>query len=237
MQGYIKLDRKMTEWEWYLDTNTKVLFLHMLFRANWKDQSFMGHEIIRGSFVSSINRLSVETGLSERQVRTAIKHLKSTGEVTSKSTNKFTVFTVTNYDKYQCDDKQNDNQATSKRQASDKQVTTIERKKESKKDKKVISNSAKSKTFTPPTQSEVQDYCKQRSNNVDPERFIDFYSAKGWMIGRNKMKDWKAAVRTWERKDKSNDPGRKVEPVKREKTWSEEAREIAEQYTGGFEGF
>lgn len=56
--------------------------------------------------------------------------------------------------------------------------------------------------FTPPTLQEVQVYCMSRHNNVDPEKFIDFYSAKGWMIGKNKMKDWKAAVRTWEKGEK-----------------------------------
>ncbi len=58
--------------------------------------------------------------------------------------------------------------------------------------------------FTPPTLEEVAEYCKQRNNGVDPQKWYDFYSAKGWMIGKNKMKDWKAAVRTWE---KSNDFG------------------------------
>jgi len=55
--------------------------------------------------------------------------------------------------------------------------------------------------FTPPTLQEVTDYCSERNNNVDPQAFIDFYSSKGWMIGKNKMKDWKACVRTWERHD------------------------------------
>jgi hypothetical protein len=62
----------------------------------------------------------------------------------------------------------------------------------------------KSHGFTPPTLEEVAEYCKQRNNSVDPQKWYDFYSAKGWMIGKNKMKDWKAAVRTWE---KSNDFG------------------------------
>lgn len=61
----------------------------------------------------------------------------------------------------------------------------------------------KTKNFIPPTVDEVRDYCDERMNNVDPEQFVDFYSAKGWMLGKNKMKDWKAAVRTWERKEKS----------------------------------
>ena len=54
--------------------------------------------------------------------------------------------------------------------------------------------------FTPPSIDEVRAYCEERGNNVDPQRFIDFYAAKGWMVGRNKMKDWKAAVRTWEQR-------------------------------------
>lgn len=53
--------------------------------------------------------------------------------------------------------------------------------------------------FRPPTRDEVETYCKERGNHVDVDRFIDFYTAKGWMIGKNLMKDWKAAVRTWER--------------------------------------
>ena len=59
------------------------------------------------------------------------------------------------------------------------------------------------KRFLPPSIQEVQAYCRERGNNVDPERFIDFYSSKGWMVGKNPMKDWKAAVRTWEKSDYS----------------------------------
>ena len=57
----------------------------------------------------------------------------------------------------------------------------------------------KNNRFIPPTLEEVSAYCKERNNNVDAERFIDFYESKGWMIGKSKMKDWKASVRTWER--------------------------------------
>ena len=60
----------------------------------------------------------------------------------------------------------------------------------------------KSKIFTPPTLEDVQAYCQERGNNVDAERFIDFYTSKGWMVGKNPMKDWKACVRTWEKSSK-----------------------------------
>ena len=59
----------------------------------------------------------------------------------------------------------------------------------------------KRKRFSPPTLEEVKDYCFERGNQVDAEQFIDFYSSKGWMVGKNPMKDWKACVRTWEKRN------------------------------------
>lgn len=58
--------------------------------------------------------------------------------------------------------------------------------------------------FAPPTREEVAAYCQERQNNVDPQRWYDYYCANGWMVGKNKMKDWKAAVRTWERNQYGN---------------------------------
>lgn len=59
-------------------------------------------------------------------------------------------------------------------------------------------NTLKEKRFTPPSVSEVKEYCDERKNGISAEEFVDFYSSKGWMVGKNRMKDWKAAVRTWE---------------------------------------
>ena len=63
------------------------------------------------------------------------------------------------------------------------------------------------KYFNKPKLSEVKDYCFERNNNIDAEAFIDFYESKGWMVGKNKMKDWKAAVRTWEKKNYNKPKG------------------------------
>ena len=60
----------------------------------------------------------------------------------------------------------------------------------------------RSTAFKPPTVEEVREYCKERGNEVDPETFVDFYASKGWMVGKTKMKDWKAAIRTWERSER-----------------------------------
>ena len=60
----------------------------------------------------------------------------------------------------------------------------------------------KPKTFTPPTPEEVNAYCQERNNGIDGNEFVDFYQSKGWLVGKSKMKDWKAAVRTWEKSRK-----------------------------------
>ena len=76
-------------------------------------------------------------------------------------------------------------------------------------------NNNKQKRFMPPTVEEVKKYCSQRGNNVDAQNFVDFYTAKGWRVGNNPMKDWQACIRTWERRDKTQSfsPQKKVLPA------------------------
>ena len=126
MSDYIKLYRSLIDWEWYKNINTKVLFIHMLLKANWKDGRFEGKIIPRGSFVSSLSKLSDETDLTIREVRTAISHLENSGELTSKRHSKYSVFTIKNYELYQG----SDNQTTINRHSDDIQTTTIEEYKE-----------------------------------------------------------------------------------------------------------
>ena len=121
-QSYIKLNRKIVDWEWYSDINTCRLFIHMLLKANWKDGNFKGKQIPRGSFASSFGKLAEETQLTVDEVRTAVKHLISTKEITKHGYSKFTVFTVKNYDAYQIVPSNLPN----KSQAVPKQLPTIE---------------------------------------------------------------------------------------------------------------
>lgn len=189
---YIKLSRNILSWEWYSDINTCRLFIHMLLKANWREGNFRGTTVPRGSFVSSIGKLSEETQLTPDEVRTAIKHLISTKEITKQSYNKYTVFTVKNYDLYQSVP----SKIPDSSQAIPKLFPTIEEKKEG--NIKEDTNVSKKK-FVPPSVDEVRAYCAERNNGIDPQSFIDFYESKGWMVGKNHMRDWKAAVRTWER--------------------------------------
>lgn len=82
----------------------------------------------------------------------------------------------------------------------DSHATDKDKDKEKEKDKEEV-KPKKRVLFTPPTVDEVKAYCLERNNKIDAQTFIDFYEAKGWMIGANKMKDWKAAVRTWEKRN------------------------------------
>lgn len=225
---FIKLYRKFTEWEWYSDISVSRLFLHLILTVNWTDKKWQGICIERGSRVASYQVLATETGLSVKQVRTAIKKLESTGEVAIKSTNKYSVFTVKNYDLYQAKGKQEADNG----QAEDKQRATTKESKEVKKEK---NNNIK--RFTPPTYEQVSTYCKERNNTVDAERFLDFYESKGWMVGKNKMKDWKAAVRNWERSSKQGAKTAKTNQFhnfeEREYDYDELEKQLFEKQLGG----
>jgi predicted phage replisome organizer len=70
----------------------------------------------------------------------------------------------------------------------------------------------KAKRFTPPTLEEVQAYCIERNNNVDAQHFIDYYTSNGWLVGKNKMKNWQAAIRTWERNGYSSSKPKTSKP-------------------------
>lgn len=120
---YIKVFRRMLKWEWYTDTNTKVLFLHCLLKANWRDTKWRGRVVRRGEFITSLPSLSKETGLTVQEVRTALNHLKSTGELTDKTYSKFRVITINSYDEYQTINRQSNRQSTGNQQATNRQVT------------------------------------------------------------------------------------------------------------------
>lgn len=122
MNGAIFLDRKILDWEWYTNINTKVVFIHLLLKANWKDARWQGKIIKRGQLVTSIPSLCTALELTPREVRTALEHLCTTGEIDRQTTSKYSVITVLNYDLYQSSDRQ----TTVKRQSNDSLTTTNE---------------------------------------------------------------------------------------------------------------
>lgn len=199
-EAFIKIYNKMLNWEWYDDKNTRILFIHCLLRANWKSGSWHGIDYKAGEFITSLPTLATETCLSVRQVRVALDHLKLTGELTDRRQGNVRIITVVKWNEYQSCDRPNDIPMTDQCQTNDRPMTAD---KEYKNIKNIKNKEYKNniKRFIPPSLEEVRAYCEERKNRVDPQHFIDFYASKGWMVGKNHMKDWKASVRTWERRD------------------------------------
>ena len=141
-ESYIKLFRKFKEWEWYDDINTKVLFLHLLLSVNYKDKKWKGQEIKKGEIITSLNHLAEETHLTKQQIRTSLSRLKSTQEITYKTTHSYTHITIVNWRKYQCCEENITQQITHKstnEQHSDNTAITLtkERKKERKEENNI----------------------------------------------------------------------------------------------------
>lgn len=138
-EGYVKLPRTMLEWGWLDDGNTVRVYLVLLLSANWKDTEWHGIKLKRGQLITSYPKLAEKCSLSVQEIRTAFNHLKSTGDITVKTTSKFSIVTVNNYDiPEETADKatvkqQADNiQSTDNRQTVNSQSTTEEERKEEK---------------------------------------------------------------------------------------------------------
>ena len=135
-EGWIKLQRKLKEWEWYKDSKMVHLFIHLLLSANIEKRRFRGYDIEKGQLVCGLKKLNDDTGISEQSLRTCIKKLKSTGELTVKSTNEFTVVTLVNYEFYQGTEKKLTGKSTGKltneQQTTNKRLTTIKEEEERK---------------------------------------------------------------------------------------------------------
>jgi len=120
MSGWIKLHRQFLDWEWYDEPNTMRLFLHLILKANHKPKKYRGVLIQPGEVMTGLDLLSKELNLSMQQIRTSINRLKSTNEITNKTSPKGSIIQIVNYDKYQVAT----NEITNEQQTSNKQVTT-----------------------------------------------------------------------------------------------------------------
>lgn len=122
--GWIKLHRKMTDWEWYTDVPTKTLFIHLLLTANSKPGKWRGIDVPVGAKITSREKLSKETGLSQQQIRTALNKLESTNEVTKSTAATYTLIKLTNYEKYQLSNQVSNQPATNEQPSINQPATT-----------------------------------------------------------------------------------------------------------------
>lgn len=139
--GYIKDHRTLLSWGWFKDPFTAHLWEYLRLAANWDERIFKGHTIGRGQLVTSYPSMADATGMSVQNVRTAVKHLKQTGEISMKSYRDFSIITITNYEKYQSDQQSvnspvnspANSQLTGCQQSTNSQLTTNEESKKARK--------------------------------------------------------------------------------------------------------
>ncbi|MCK5609357.1 hypothetical protein KAR91_46215, partial [Candidatus Pacearchaeota archaeon] len=152
------------------------------------------------------------TGLTQQNTRTFLKLLERDQMINKQTTSKLTKITILKYDSYQlnqqAEEAETNNQTTNDQQTSNNPVTT------DKKEEKEENNKKEKKVSIPPEFQDVVNYCNERNKGVNPQKWFDHYQAKGWLIGKTKMKDWEAAVRTWE-KD-TNEPISELAQIKKE---------------------
>ncbi len=141
MSGWIKLQRKMINWEWFTDVNTCHLFTYLLLAANYQTTKWRGHTILPGQLMTGRIALARATGLSEQNVRTSLEKLKITNEITSELFNKYSIITITNWKEYQDINQQLTSESTSeltnKQPANQPTTNHIQESKEDKKEKKI----------------------------------------------------------------------------------------------------
>ena len=201
-KDYIKLYRSLLDWEWFTDKNVLLLWIYILLKATWKDVRLKGNVVKRGSFVTTYERITLETGLTTSQIRTALKKLELTGEITKKIAGKSQLITVEKYDFMQSVDTKRDNEIAGKSQDDDREIATEEEyKKERNKEikNKELPTKNINNNMCKPTVEEVQKYIDEKGYHFSAEEFVAFYDSNGWRVGRNPMKSWKAATVTWER--------------------------------------
>lgn len=198
MGGWIKLDRAMLEhWVWQ-DADTLKMWLEMLMRANFEDKKrlFNGRliDIKRGQLIFGRKVYSERLGINENKIRKILKLLEKDGMIHQQTTNKYTIISITSYDLYQ----EVTSKTPTKHQQSTSKAPHLKNIKNDKKEKNT------NKRFTPPTPEQVTEYCKSRGNGIKGDRFVDWYATRGWKVGSAQMKDWKAAVRTWEQRKRES---------------------------------
>lgn len=233
--GFIKLHRKLLDCSVFQNEKLLKVWIWCLLSANHTDkQVIMGNTIANleaGQFIFGRKTAAEANNLSESTFYRMMNLLKDLGMISLCANNKWTVATVENWRLYQCEEQNVEQQRgvklDNKRTAETVGNQGVERYGESKSEQQMDTNNniyniykkdsptkqkKPDRKVIPPTLDMVSDYCTERSNGINPQYFIDYYSARDWYIGKTKMKDWQAAVRTWE----NNNKQRNKEPISAE---------------------
>lgn len=224
MPGWIKISRDIVRHWIFQDSERLKWWIDLLLMAQWEERTVMHDTRLvvlgKGEMVASVSFLCSRWGKSNKTVVRFLHLLESEGMIARRVVHRLTpIISICNYERYQC---REDEPVQTLVQAP---VQTIKEVKKEEKDTDVSEKKVPAKVFRPPSVEDVAAYCAERGNGVDAYRFVDFYSSKGWMVGKNKMKDWRAAVRTWERRNSGNE--RKTKNEMLNDTYRRQAAELA----------
>lgn len=208
LQGWIKLYRKLLNDPIAHKPNYLALWITLLLLANHQDHEFVQkdkkRQIKRGQILTGRDALSRQTGIKSSTIERILKYFENEQQIEQQTTNKYRVITILNWESYQNIEKQTakkvGSKTDSKKTANGQQMDTYKNDKNNKNDKK-IHNTGKNSKFTPPTIEQIRERCKEKGYTIKPETFYYYYEANGWMVGKNKMKSWKAALSQWAYKD------------------------------------
>jgi hypothetical protein len=212
MKSWIKIDREITS-HWIFSDPWKFRnWIDLLTLVNHQEQKVNIKGVIltckRGETLCSLETLAKRWNCDKSKVRRFLKLLESDSMIVLKSEQITTRLTICKYELYQGERNANETKTKRKRNASETQMTPNKNEKNeyNEENEDNLTNPTEvelvistQKRFLIPSISEILTYCKERNNEVNPEQFYDHYQSNGWMVGKNKMKDWKAAVRTWEK--------------------------------------
>ena len=225
-KGHIVLKRSVKEKGWYYNANTLAVMIHLLVDAQFKDDDHLK----RGQILIKKEELAKDCNLTYDAIRTAFKSLGASGEVRTERCGRMTLVTICNYDSYQDASQDNPNIVPDSSQDNPNEIpitsqTILEqgiKETGNKENKKKLSNDSKEKRFVPPSVEEVQEYADSIGFNLDAGYFVDFYAANGWkQKGGQKLSDWKAAVRNWQRMDAKREQTTLFAPTD---DWHDESR-------------
>ena len=216
-KGWIKLHRKIQDcciWQKNEPFDSRSAWIDLLLLASHKEKKIVIDNktmiIERGSYMTSFVILSERWKWSRAKTMRFFKLLESEHMVNTKRTSKGTLVTIENYGVFQGSDTtvdttvdtQNNNVKNIKNGKKEKNGKNIKEKDSTNVEPK------KKRYIIPPPVEDVAAYCAERNNGIDAQTFLDYYQSRGWMTGNTKIKDWQAAVRTWERKDREGNYGR-----------------------------
>lgn len=197
-EGFVKLPRTMLEWQWLDDGNTLKVYLVLLLLANWKDAEWHGIKLKRGQLITSYPKIAERCGMSVQEIRTAFGRLKSTGDLTVKTTSKFSIVTLNNYDlpeettvKSTGGQQTANSQSTEYQQADNSQSTTVEESKEEKEIKEQ-KESEEAAASPPPSPIVFENSYNSlpTSNPVTREQLVEKYGSENVAVYERKFDIW-----------------------------------------------